>query len=148
MCRVTVTTAMTANKSGFSARRFSAAGLPRILPDRFWFCHTHANSGFMLSDMILFMCGLPVSEPSRLTLTGLKFGFRVPAGVTQQRLAAQRSYSLHFHHLLDDIIAYSCGQLFENYTPLLAFNAWVKNRGIRAGEAPERSGEERRRERR
>lgn len=94
------------------------------------------------------MCGLPVTEPSRLTPTGLKFGFQVPAGVTQQRLAAQRPYRLHFLHLLDDITAYSCGQSFENYTPLLVFNAWVKNRRISAGEAPERRDEERRSRRR
>lgn len=81
-------------------------------------------------------------------MTGLTFGFQMPAGVTQQRLAAQRSYSLHFLRLFDDIIAYSCGQSFENYTPLLVFNAWVKNRGITAGEAPGRRDEERRKEKR
>lgn len=56
MCKVAVTTAMTVNKSGFGpeicAGRSSSAGLPIILPDNLWFCHTHANSGFMLSDMI------------------------------------------------------------------------------------------------
>lgn len=51
-----MTTAMTVNKSGFGPEIYagysSAAGLPIILPDSLCFCHTHANSGFMLSDMI------------------------------------------------------------------------------------------------
>lgn len=89
----------------------------------------------MLSDTIS-SCEVPVTEPSRLTLTGLKFGFRVPASVTQQRAAAQRVYSLRFLHLLDGIVVYSCEKLSEEYTPLLVFNAWAeKNTG---------SGQERR----
>lgn len=138
MCRVTTST--TVNKFVFGslicAGRTSTAGIPIILPDTLWLCHTRASSGFMLSDMIS-SCEVPVMEPSRLTLTGLKFGFRVPASITQQRAAAQRSYSLHFLHL-DDIIAYRCGKSSENYTPLLVFNAWVKNRRIGAGGVPER----------
>lgn len=75
-CRVTTST--TANKSVFGpqicAGRASAAVLPVILPDTLWFCHTHASSGFMLSDTIS-SCEVPVTEQSRLALTGLKFGF-------------------------------------------------------------------------
>lgn len=141
MCRVT--TSMTANKSGprICAGRTSAAVRPIILPDTLWFCHTHASSGFMLSDTIS-SCEVPVTEPSRLTLTGLKFGFRVPASATQQRPAAQRAYSLRFLHLLDGIVAYSCENPSEQYTPLLVFNAWAKKpHRIRTGEAPETRGE-------
>lgn len=62
-----MTTAMTAIKSGFGpeicAGRSSAAGLPIALPDSLWFCHTHANSGFMLSDMISSCVGF--LSPSR-----------------------------------------------------------------------------------
>lgn len=111
--------------------------LPIILPDTLWFCHTHASSGFMLSDTIS-SCEVPVTEPSRLTLTGMKFGFWVPASVTQQRPAAQRVYSLRFLHLLDGIVAHSCENSSEEYTPLLVFNAWAKKT---TGEAPERRGE-------
>lgn len=141
MCRAT--TSMAVNKSGprICAGRTSAAVLPIILPDTLWFCHTHASSGFMLSDTIS-SCEVPVTEPSRLTLTGLKFGFRVPASVTQQRPAAQRVYSLRFLHLLDSIVAYSCKNSSEEYTPLLIFNGLAKKkRWIRTGEAPERRGE-------